>query len=79
MDQQKRLRHRRAGWDIRLKYYERMLRSMLTMLEDSLRLMKADDMPDVVCRLTQVALALEDTWALVASLRTEEMDQARRL
>jgi hypothetical protein len=37
-------------------------------------------MPDVACSLTHVVLALEETWAMVATLKTAEWDrQARQL
>ena len=66
----------RKGWEVRLTYYERLLRSVMEMLQDAQNLMKIDDIPGVNPSLERVLLELEDTWTMVSLKKTEEL--ARR-
>jgi hypothetical protein len=66
----------RLGWEARVSYYERLLRSVMEMLQDAQNLMKIDDIPDVSRSLERVLLELEDTWTMVSLKKTEEL--ARR-
>jgi hypothetical protein len=63
----------RLGWEVRVSYYERLLRGIITMLEDAQNLMKVDDMSEVIRSLGRVLIELEKTWALIAIWKTEEL------
>jgi hypothetical protein len=39
---------RPTGWEVRFSYYQRMVRSIMAMLEDAQNLMKVDDMDDAI-------------------------------
>jgi hypothetical protein len=66
----------RLGWEVRVNYYERMVRGIMMMLEDAQNIMKVDDMSDVIRSIGKVLIELEDTWAMIALWKTEEL--ARR-
>jgi hypothetical protein len=68
----------RLGWEVRVSCYERLLRSIIMMLEDVQNLMKVDDMPDAIRNLGRVLIELEDTLAMVNLRKTEEL-AGRRL
>ncbi|HKO25288.1 MAG TPA: hypothetical protein VJY65_11205 [Chloroflexota bacterium] len=66
----------RLGWETRVTYYERLLRSIIEMLQDAQNFMQIDDIPDVNRSLERVLLELEDTWTMVSLWKTAEL--ARR-
>jgi hypothetical protein len=66
----------RLGWEARVTYYERLLRSIIEMLQDAQNFMPIDDIPDVSRSLERVLLELEDTWTMVSLWKTAEL--ARR-
>jgi hypothetical protein len=53
-----------------------MVRGIMMMLEDAQNIMKVDDMSDVIRSIGKVLIELEDTWAMIALCKTEEL--ARR-
>jgi hypothetical protein len=65
----------RLGWEIRVSYYERMLRSIVVMLEDAQNLMKIDDMHEVISILGRAVVQLEDAWAMIALTKAEELSR----
>jgi len=66
----------RLGWEGRVTYYERLLRSIIEMLQDAQNFMPINDIPDVHCSLERVLPELEDTWSMVSLWKTAEV--ARR-
>jgi hypothetical protein len=66
----------RLGWEIRAHYYERLLRNTIELLEGAQDVMKVDDMSDAIRSLGRALVELEETWAMVARWKTEQM--ARR-
>jgi hypothetical protein len=71
----------RLGWEVRVSYYERLLRGILELLQDAQNLMKIDDMSDVTRSLGRVLSELEDTLTMVTLWKTEGVSRhaGRRL
>jgi hypothetical protein len=51
------------GREVRMAYYDRLLRSVMEMIEDTVKIMRVDDMPEVIKDLSKALLAIEDAWA----------------
>jgi hypothetical protein len=60
----------RIGWEVRLAYYERMLRGVMEMLEAALSPMKADDLTEEMRYVARALIELEDAWAALALKKT---------
>jgi hypothetical protein len=60
----------RLGREARVTYYERLLHSMIEMLQDAQNFMPIDDLPDVSRSVERVLLELEDTWTMVSLWKT---------
>jgi hypothetical protein len=56
----------RKGWEERMAYYDRLLRSVRELLEGSVRIMKVDGMSQAIDDLEKALLAIEDAWATVS-------------
>jgi hypothetical protein len=56
----------RKGWEVRLAYYERMLRSVMEMLEAALSPMKADDLIEELRYVGRALIELEDAWGTLS-------------
>jgi hypothetical protein len=52
----------RIGWEVRLAYYERLLRSVMEMLEAAQSIMRADDLTEELRGVTRALVELEDAW-----------------
>src|ERR687888_1941774 len=56
----------RKGWEVRLTSYERLLRSVMEMLEAAHSVMKADDLSEELRYVGRAMIELEDAWAALA-------------
>jgi hypothetical protein len=56
----------KKGWEVRMAYYDRLLRSVMEMIEATVKIMKVDGMSEAVQDLAKALLAIEDAWATVA-------------
>ena len=54
------------GWEVRYTYYDRLLRSVMEMIEATVKIMKADGMSGAVEDLGKALLAIEDAWTTLA-------------
>ena len=54
------------GWEVRMAYYDRLLRSVMEMIEGTMKIMKVDGMSEAVEDLGKAVLAIEDAWATLA-------------
>jgi hypothetical protein len=53
----------RKGWEERMAYYDRLLRSMMELIEGSVRIMKVDGMSEAIEDLDKALLLIENAWA----------------
>ena len=65
----------RLGWEVRVSYYERLLRGIMEMVQDAQNLMKIDNMADVIHSLGRVLSELEDTVTMVTLWTTEGLSR----
>jgi hypothetical protein len=56
----------RKGWEVRMAYYDRLLHSVIEMIEATMKIMKVDGMSDAVEDLGKALLAIEDAWDTLA-------------
>ena len=56
----------KKGWEIRMAYYDRLLRSVMEMIEATVKIMKVDGMSEEVEDLVKALLAIEDAWSRLA-------------
>jgi hypothetical protein len=56
----------RKGWEERMAYYDRFLRSMKELIEGAVRIMKVDGMSEAIEDLGKALRAIEDAWATVS-------------
>ena len=56
----------RKGWEERIAYYDRLLRSMMELIQDTVRVMKVDGLSEAVEELGKALLAIENAWARVS-------------
>jgi hypothetical protein len=56
----------KKGWEVRMAYYDRLLRSVKELIEGAVRIMKVDGMSEAVEDLGKALLAIEDAWATVS-------------
>jgi hypothetical protein len=54
------------GWDVRMANYDRLLRSVMEMIQAIVKIMKADGMSEAGEDLGKALLAIEDAWAKLA-------------
>jgi hypothetical protein len=54
------------GWDVRMANYDRLLRSVMEMIEAIVKIVKVDGMSEVAEDLGKALLAIEDAWAKLA-------------
>jgi hypothetical protein len=60
---------------VRFNYYQRMVRSIMAMLEDAQNIMKVDNMDDAIRSIGRVLIELEDTWTILALRRAEVLSE----
>jgi hypothetical protein len=63
----------KKGWEVRMAYYDRLLRSVMEVLEGTVKIMKVDGMSEAVEDLGKALLAIEDAWAKVAVEKTSAL------
>jgi hypothetical protein len=56
----------RKGWEERMSYYDRLLRSMMELIEGTVRIMKVDGLSEAMEQLRKAALDIETAWATVS-------------
>ena len=56
----------RKGWEERMAYYDKLLRSMMELIRGTVRIMKVDGMSEAIEELGKALLAIEDAWATVS-------------
>ena len=56
----------KKGWEVRMAYYDRLLRSVMEMIEGTVKIMKVDGMSEAAEDLGKALLAIEDAWATVS-------------
>ena len=56
----------KKGWQVRMAYYDRLLRSLMEIIEATVEIMNADGMSDEVEDLGKALLAIEDAWTRLA-------------
>jgi hypothetical protein len=53
-------------WEVRMACYDRLLRSVMEVIEGAMKTMKVDGMSEAVEDLGKALLAIEDAWAMVS-------------
>ena len=66
----------RKGWEVRLTSYERLLRSVMEMLEAAHSIMEADDLSEELRYVARAMIELEDAWAALALKKTAAVARA---
>ena len=66
----------RKGWEVRLTCYERLLRSVMAMLEATHSVMKAEDLSEELRYVGRAMIELEDAWAALALKNTAALARA---
>src|SRR5918912_506155 len=66
----------RKGREVRLSSYERLLRSVMEMLEAAHSVMKADDLSEELRHVGRAMIELEDAWAALALKKTAALARA---
>ena len=56
----------RKGWEERMAYYDKLLRSIMELIQGTVRIMKVDGMSEAIEELVKALLAIEDAWATVS-------------
>jgi hypothetical protein len=56
----------RKGWEERMAYYDRLLRSIMELIEGGVRIMKVDGLSEAIEDLEQALLVIENAWATVS-------------
>ena len=56
----------RKGWEVRMAYYDRLLRSMIELIEGAVRIMKVDGLSGATEDLRKALLIIENAWATVS-------------
>ena len=56
----------RKGWEVRMDYYDRLLHTMMELIESAVRIMKADGLSEATEDLRKAFLAIENAWATVS-------------
>jgi hypothetical protein len=56
----------RKGWEERMAYYDRLLHSMMELIEGAVRIMKVDGLSEATEDLRKAFLAIENAWATVS-------------
>jgi hypothetical protein len=66
----------RKGWEVRLTYYERLLHSVMEMLEAAHSVMQADDLSEELRCVGRAMIDLEDAWTALALKKTAAVARA---
>ena len=66
----------RKGWEVRLTYYEQLLRSVMEMLEATHSVMKAEDLVEELRYVGRAMIELEEAWAALALKKTAALARA---
>jgi hypothetical protein len=66
----------RKGWEVRLTSYERLLRSVMEMLEATHSVMKAEDLVEELRYVGRAMIELEEAWAALALKKTAALARA---
>src|ERR687886_3002685 len=66
----------RKGWEVRLTYYERLLRSVMEMLEATHSVMKAEDLSEELRYVGRAMIELEEAWAALALKKSTALARA---
>jgi hypothetical protein len=66
----------RKGWEVRLTSYERLLRSVMEMLDAAHSVMKADDLSEELRYVGRAMIELEEAWAALALKKTAALARA---
>ena len=66
----------RKGWEVRLTCYERLLRSVMEMLEATHSVMKAEDLIEELRYVGRAMIELEDAWAALALKKSAALARA---
>jgi hypothetical protein len=56
----------RKGWEERMAYYDRLLHTMMELIEGAVRIMKVDGLSEATEDLRKAFLAIENAWATVS-------------
>jgi hypothetical protein len=59
--------------EVRMDYYDRLLRSVMEMLEGTVKVMKVDGMPEAAKDLGRALIAIEDAWGALALGRASSL------
>ena len=68
----------KKGWEVRMAYYDRLLLSMMGLLESVMKILKVDGMSEAVEDLGKALLAIEDAWATLALEKSSALDARER-
>jgi hypothetical protein len=56
----------RKGWEVRVSYYDRLLHSVMDLIEGAVEIMKVDGLSEAVEELRKALLIIENAWATVS-------------
>jgi hypothetical protein len=68
----------KKGWEARMAYYDRLLRSVMELLDSTVKIMTVDGMSEASEDLRKALLATEDAWATVSWQRTSPLAAMKR-
>ena len=66
----------RKGWEVRLTYYERLLRSVMEMLDATHSVMQTDDLSEELRYVGRAMIELEEAWAALALKKSAALARA---
>ena len=69
----------RKGWEVRMAYYDRLLHSVMDLIEGAVRIMKVDGLSEATENLGKALLAIEDAWATVSLEWTSMLAQREEM
>ena len=69
----------KKGWEVRMAYYDRLLRSVKELIEGAVRIMKVDGLSEATENLGKALLAIEDAWATVSLEWTSMLAQREEM
>jgi hypothetical protein len=53
-------------WDVRMAHYDRLLHSMMELIQGTVKIMRLDGLSETIEELRKAFLAIEDAWATVS-------------
>jgi hypothetical protein len=56
----------RKGWEVRMAYYDRLLHSLMELIEGAVKIMKVDGLSGAAEDLGKALLIIENAWATVS-------------